>query len=132
MKPGQNTQRDIRIVFSIFAAIFSLIGWKNHPSYLANFLFAISLLLLLAIIFKPLLLSPLLKKWLKVTHAIGKFNTQILLFIVYFIMFVPVGTLMRLMGKDPLKKKWTKDLSSYWEEHELAGLKDKTRYQRQF
>lgn len=132
MKPGQNVKRDIRIVFSIFAAIFSLIGWKNYPSLIANILFLIATILLLLLIIKPLVLRPLLEKWLKVAHAIGKFNTQILLFIVYLLIFIPVGSLMRLMGKDPLKKNWTKDEHTYWEEHELAGLKDKTRYQRQF
>ena len=127
-----NIQKEIRIVFSVFTFIFSFAGWKNYPSAVAYPLFFISAMLISLMIFNPLLLHPLLKKWLKIAHTIGKFNTQILLFMVYLLIFIPVGILMRLMGKDPLKKKWAKDLPSYWEEHELAGLKDKTRYQRQF
>ena len=124
-------KRDIRIVFLIFSAIFGVIAWRHYPSIESYVLSGISFVLLPIVAFAPTILRPVFKLWLKIAHAVGWFNTQILLSIVFILIFIPIGLMMRLLGKDPMKRKM-QEKGTYWEPYEIAGLKDKKRYERQF
>jgi hypothetical protein len=126
-----NEKRDIRIVFLIFSAIFVVFTWRYYPSILSYVLMGLTLLILPIVVFSPIILRPVFKLWLKVAHAIGWFNTQLLLSIVFILIFVPTGLVMRLLRKDPMKRKMLAE-GTYWEPYELEGLKDKNRYERQF
>ena len=126
-----NEKRDIRIVFLIFSAIFVVFTWRYYPSILSYVLMGLTLLILPIVAFSPIILRPVFKLWLKVAHAIGWFNTQLLLSIVFILIFAPTGLVMRLLRKDPMKRKMLAE-GTYWEPYELEGLKDKNRYERQF
>ncbi len=124
-------KRDIRIVFLIFSCFFAFFAWRHYPSILSYVLMGIVLVILSLAAFAPTLLRPVFKLWLKVAHAIGWFNTQVLLSIVFILIFIPTGLVMRLFRKDPMKRKMVAE-GTYWESYELEGLKDKSRYERQF
>ena len=124
-------KRDIRIVFIIFSAIFAVIAWMHYPSTLSYVLIGLVLVMLPIISFAPIILRPVFKLWLKVAHAVGWFNAQILLSIVFILVFIPTGLVMRLLRKDSMKRKMLAE-GTYWEPYELEGLKDKNRYERQF
>ncbi len=124
-------KRDIRIVFLIFSAIFAVFAWRHYPSILSYVLIGLVLVLLSMIAFSPNVLRPVFNLWLKIAHAIGWFNTQLLLSIVFILVFIPTGLIMRLFRKDPMKRKILAK-GTYWESYELEGLKDKNRYERQF
>jgi hypothetical protein len=124
-------KRDIRIVFIIFSAIFAVVAWRHYPSTLSYVLIGLVIIMLPIISFAPIILRPVFKLWLKVARAVGWFNTQILLSIVFILIFIPTGLVMRLLRKDPMKRKMLAK-GTYWEPHELEGLKDKNRYERQF
>jgi hypothetical protein len=81
--------------------------------------------------FAPTFLRPVFNSWLKIAHALGWFNTQVLLSIVFIFVFIPTGLVMRLFRKDPMKRKMATE-GTYWEPYELEGLKDRNRYERQF
>ncbi len=124
-------KRDIRVVFLVFSLFFSVIAWKNYPS---NFSFAFVGLIVLQVLtltFKPFLLRPVFQVWLKVAHFIGRVNTQIILTLIYYLVFTPYGLVMRLFGRDSMQRKLT-SAGTYWEVLEFEGLKDKTRYEKQF
>ncbi len=124
-------RRDIRIVFLIFSAIFAVFAWRHYPSIASYVLMGIVLVILPLVSFAPALLRPVFKLWLKVAHAIGWFNTQVLLSIVFIFIFIPTGLIMRLFRKDPMNRKMATE-GTYWEPYEIEGLKDKGRYERQF
>ncbi len=124
-------KRDIRIVFIIFSAIFEVFAWRHYPSILSYVLLGLVLVILPIMAFSPVILRPVFKLWLKVAHAVGWFNTQLLLSIVFILIFIPTGLIMRLFRKDPMKRKMLTE-ETYWEPYELEGLKDKSRYERQF
>lgn len=48
-------------------------------------------------------LRALWKGWLRVARAIGTLNTVLLLTIVYWLVVVPLGVVLQLLGSDPLK-----------------------------
>ena len=124
-------KRDIRIVFLIFSAIFGVLAWRHYPSILSYAFIGVVIVILPLVVFAPTLLRPVFNLWLKIAHAIGWFNTQVLLTIVFILVFIPTGLIMRLFRKDPMKRKMLAE-ESYWEPYELEGLKDKNRYERQF
>jgi hypothetical protein len=125
-------QRDIRLVFLIFCAIFTALAWRHYPSISSYVLIGLVLILLPLIAFHPLLLRPVFKLWLKVAKAVGWFNTQIILTLVYILIFIPFGLLMRLFRKDQMRRKLQKEKETYWEPYEQGGLNDRNRYERQF
>jgi len=124
-------KRDIRAVFLVFSLIFSVIAWKNYPSNFSFTFMGLVVLQVLTLTFKPLLLRPVFQVWLKVAHFIGRVNTQIILTLLYYLVFTPYGLVMRLFGRDSMQRK-LKSTGTYWESFEFEGLKDRTRYEKQF
>ena len=124
-------KRDIRIVFLIFSAIFGVFAWRHYPSTLSYAFMGVVIVILPLVAFAPTLLRPVFNLWLKIAHAIGWFNTQVLLTIVFILVFIPTGFIMKLLRKDPMKRKMLAE-ETYWEPYELEGLKDRNRYERQF
>ena len=52
--------------------------------------------------------------WLKFAMLLGSIITPIGISVIYFIILVPMGIIMRLLGKDLLKQKLDKNAKSYW------------------
>lgn len=71
-------------------------------------------LVLLAWLF-PRGLTLLRISWEKLGHWLGLLNTYILLTLVYVLICIPLGWLLRLLGNDPLRKKWHPKATTYWE-----------------
>jgi len=129
--PYPNEKRDIRVVFLVFSLFFSLIAWKNYPSNLSFTFAGLAVLLLILLTFTPWFLRPVFQVWLKVAHFIGQVNTQVILTLLYYLVFTPYGLVMRLFGRDSMQRK-LKSAGTYWESLEFEGLKDRTRYEKQF
>ncbi|MCR4291109.1 MAG: SxtJ family membrane protein [Candidatus Scalindua sp.] len=124
-------KRDIRAVFLVLCAIFVVLSWRHYPSILSySFMCTVFVILPIAI-FIPVLLRPVFKLWMKLAHAVGWFNTQVILSLVFILIFIPTGLIMKIMRKDSMKRKMSAE-GTYWEPYELEGLKDRTRYERQF
>jgi hypothetical protein len=56
--------------------------------------------------------------WMGLGATIGLFTQPIVLAVVYFVVFVPCGLMLRLFGRDLLKKKFRVKGASYWEDYE--------------
>jgi len=123
--------RDIRLVFIIFAGIFALFAYKYWPSTTSYVLVSVAVVLTVILPIAPRALTPLFKAWLKLAHALGFVNTRILLTVLYYAVLTPTGLIMRVAGRDPMKRKLDK-ADGYWERCTIEGLKDRGRYERQF
>lgn len=53
------------------------------------------------------------KPWMKLAEGLGFINTRIILFIVFFLLFFPVGLCLRLFGKDPMQRQLDPEINSY-------------------
>ena len=51
------------------------------------------------------ILSKIWAGWKKFAHLLGRVNTEIILFLFYFLIFTPFGLLTKLFGHDPLNRK---------------------------
>lgn len=101
----------------LFGLIFFLIGVfqfvRNHHFYVF-FIIAGMVFFTMAII-SPLLLQPVRKSWERLGIVLGTINTYIILILIYFLLFMPYGLIIRLLRKDPLRKKIDLKSQSYWE-----------------
>ena len=70
---------------------------------------------------KPVLLSRLNRLWMKLGVLLGKVISPIALGVLFYCVLTPVGALMRLTGKDPLRLKLDADADSYWITREPPG-----------
>ena len=69
--------------------------------------------------------------WNYAVFPIGWTVTHVIMALVYYIVFTPIGLIMRLVGYDPMQRKIDRQASSYWIEHR-TGETAKSRYFRQF
>ena len=63
----------------------------------------------------PQWLTPLRRLWEKLSYGLGRVNTYVLLLLAYGLVCVPLGVLLRLLGKDPLNQRWRPNAPSYWQ-----------------
>lgn len=61
----------------------------------------------------PVGLNPVYRLLMWVAVPLGRFNSVLLLGMVYFVMVVPMGFIMRLIGKDPIPKKFDPSAQTY-------------------
>lgn len=65
---------------------------------------------------KPSFLAPIYKGWMKFAFALGWFNTRLILSIIFYGIVFPIGLIFKILGKDPMKRKYDKSLESYRKE----------------
>lgn len=85
---------------------------------LSYWLFGMGLSLIIPALFFPSVLTYFRLAWEKLGHVLGIINSYILLTILFVFVFTPLGLIMRLLRKDPLKIRWKNKSETYWEEAE--------------
>jgi len=73
----------------------------------------VSALLAVTALALPASLRPIYKVWMRVGSVLGRVNTRIILSLGFYGVFTPMGTVMRLLGKDPLRRKFDPDVTTY-------------------
>jgi hypothetical protein len=99
----------------LFTAVFVLIAfWPLWPLHAPKLWWLVGAgAWLLAALVYPRGLAPLRKAWMAFGHALGWVNSRIVLGVVFFVVVLPTGLVMRLRGKDLLQLK-NKVGGSYW------------------
>jgi hypothetical protein len=111
-KKLQNSNRNFGILFFIVFLIYALWPLLNN-SQLKLWSLITAIIFLLLGFFIPKLLNPLNITWIKFGELLGRIISPVVMAIIFFAIVTPTGLLMRLMGKDLLKLKSSKN-SSYW------------------
>lgn len=78
----------------------------------------LSLLLFLTSLIKPELLKAPNYLWINFGEKLGIFISPIILFMIYIVIFIPIGLILRLARVDNLRLRPSKK-KSYWEKREL-------------
>ncbi len=103
-------------MFAIFAGISLWFGGNLWP-----WLGGISLLFGALGLVLPSLLAPLNKLWFLFGLLLHKVMTPLIMGILFYGLITPVGLLMRLAGKDPMRLNSEAEATTYWIEREPAG-----------
>ena len=91
-------------VGGVLAAIAALSVWRGHPTR-AEALGVLAAGLILAALVRPGALAGLAAGWSRVGHALGWFNSRVLLTVMFVLMLWPIGFISRLFGNDPLERR---------------------------
>lgn len=110
------TPKQLRHFGLIVGGIFALMGvWpllfgKAGPHYWA---LTLGGLLILLGLLRPQSLGPAYRGWMAFGRVMGGVNTKILLGLGFYAIMTPVGLVMRVFGKDPMRRKFDPDLNTY-------------------
>ncbi len=128
------SSRDLTILALLFLIIPGLIGlylifWKGSA---AGYIWMIAG----AVLAVTRLITPLFKAiyavWLGFSVILGYFISRALLTIIFFLVLTPTALIMRLLGKDPMDRKWDSAAKSYWIKREQDPNSNLQRYEKQF
>lgn len=65
-----------------------------------------------ALVYPPVLYWPF-RGWMFIGHILGAVNTRIILTLIFFLLFTPIGLLMRLFRYDPMTRRLDPALPTY-------------------
>lgn len=117
------------VVGGVFVLLAGVSAWRGHD-LLPRALGALGGTLVLGGALAPGLLAPVERAWMALAHVLGRINTALILGLLYFLVFTPVGWLRRMLA-DPLDRRMGQDRSSHWVPREARGA-DIDRYRHQF
>jgi hypothetical protein len=100
------------VVGAVLLPIAAWSLWRGRPLRAEVFGGIGSLLVLLALV-APRWTLPFHRAWMKLAAALGYVNSRILLGLMYYGVMTPMGLLMRLAGRDALRRRG-KTSASYW------------------
>ena len=117
-----------------FPGFFGLLGalllYHTGSLAVAGWVWGPALVLSVFGYFTPRLTRPVFVAWICAAYPIGWLVSHLLLAAVFFLIITPVGLVLRLLGRDPLQRKFDRSAKTYWIPHDPAS--DSARYFRQF
>src|SRR5262245_43426283 len=115
-----SSDRGFGYVFAGFSALVAALsfyqGGTRWPYWLAA-----AVMFAVVAFYRPSLLAPLNRLWTKLGLVLFAVVSPLVLGIVYYGCVTPVGWLMRLSGKDPLRLRFEPERKSYWEARQPPG-----------
>jgi len=107
-------QEGRRFAFTVgiaFVVLGGISAWRGHQLP-PKILWGLGGALLLAGVFVPGRLTGVYNGWMKLATAISKVTAPIMVGAVYYLILTPIGGLMRLLGRNPLRHR--EQNGSYW------------------
>ncbi|MBI5136243.1 MAG: sxtJ [Nitrospirae bacterium] len=66
----------------------------------------------------PATLRPVYRGWMRVGAVLGFVNTRIILAVMFYLVLVPVGLVMRRVARDPMARRFDEGANSYRVRHD--------------
>ena len=124
--------KSLVIGFPALAIVFTLMGWLKTgavPTW-TPWLAAIGAGAGVLFWVIPQIAKPFYLVWYFAACCIGIVVSNLLIAGFFYLVVTPVGLIMRLLGRDPMKRRFEREATSYWMDAE-KGV-DPKRYFRQF
>jgi hypothetical protein len=115
-----STDRGFGIVFAVFTAGVAGLGFWRGTAHWPYWAGASGAFLAAALLF-PRVLAPANRAWTRLGLLLFRVVNPIVMFVLYTTTIVPVGLLMRLSGRDPLRLRFDAAAPSYWIDREPPG-----------
>lgn len=132
--PGPSTLRNFGLLFLlIFGGVAALQVRKSSPSPEVYAILALSCLIGLTAILRPLWLRVIFVSWMFLVFPIGWTISHLALGLLFYGVFTPLGIVFRLIGRDRLRLRRepaASEDSSYWTPKQ--PIDDPGAYFRQF
>ena len=109
----------------VFATVFAIMGFapliSDNP--LRIWSLAVAGVFLVITLIAPQILKPLNIIWFKFGMFLGSIINPVVMLLIYCITIVPIGLILRLVGKDLLLLKFNSSEKSYWISRQPPGPK---------
>lgn len=130
-KPSASALRWFGVIMLVF---FSMVGavlyFRFHAWGAACASFGLGALLALLFYATRPLRMPLYLAWMRVFFPLGWIVSHAILIVIYYVVLTPIGLVLRLVGYDPMRRRFDRDAETYWAEH--RGDDGLSQYFRQF
>ncbi len=115
---------------AFFVVVGGIVYWNTRSLHWPAAIWGGGFLLSLSGYLIPALRRPLFVGWMVAAYPIGWTISHLLLAAIYYLVFTPIGLLVRLIVGDPMQRKFDRSAKTYWIPHNPGG--DTKRYFKQF
>jgi hypothetical protein len=113
-KLNKKELRDFGLLFAaFFAGIFGLIVPAIRGHALPAIPWIVAAIFCFLSLLVPIALQPIYQIWMRIGLVLGWINTRIILGLIFYVLFMPMGIVMRLLKRDPLARKFEVNFSTY-------------------
>ena len=129
------SRKELRVFALLQVVFFAVVSWWliHHRfgwSSLAVVVASVSTVLAVVGSIWPSCLRMFYVVWMAAVFPIGWTVSHVLMAGIFYLVITPIGWIMRLVGRDPLERKFDPQMSSYWKPRENNRNVD--RYFRQY
>lgn len=109
-----------------FTVFFLLVGtyglWRGGATL--PWALALAALMALVTMTRDRWLTPLNRAWMAFGELMGRVVSPVVLGLIFFAVFTPVGVVMRLFGRDAMLRKFDPSAPTYWVKRDPPGPAD--------
>jgi hypothetical protein len=109
-----------------FACIFVVLGayglWRGGAAQ--SWLLALAVLTAAVTLTREAWLAPLNRAWMRFGELLGRVVSPLVLGVMFYGLFTPVGMVMRLAGRDAMARRFEPGLKTYWLTRDPPGPAD--------
>lgn len=118
-----SSDRAFGLVFATAAALLAGIRWYRGHGMVRELIIIACVFLALALLL-PRVLRPLNRAWTAFGLLLHKITNPVVMGLIFFVVLTPMALVMRALGKDPMRRKWDPEASTYWltRDRERAAL----------
>lgn len=131
LNPDKQKLKKFGITMAAALSVIAGMLFLRHKPAALPYLFTASFAFFLLSLIVPGVLKPAYIVWMKLALGLSFINTRIILSAAFYLLFTPIGLVIRLLGIDPLERKIEKDRDSYWKKKQAVEFKP-AEYERQF
>ena len=130
IKSGKSNLRKFGIIVgTVLLIIAGFFFWKEKESF--QLFLTIGTVLFVTGIVIPFTLKPIYWVWMVFSTILGWFMTRVILSLLFYVVFTPIGLIARLFGKQFLDLKQNHSQQSYWNMR-IVETFDTQNYEKQF
>ena len=130
IKSEKSDLRKFGITIGLILMIVSgFLFWKEKESF--QILLTAGAILLILGVTIPAILKYIYWVWMIFATIIGWIMTRMILSLMFYMIFTPIGFILRLFGKQFIELNWNKTDSTYWK-YRTKSIFEKEDYEKQF
>ena len=126
----KKTLKKFGITMGIAFLLITFIIMLRHR-HAIMFTSIISVIFFILGLLMPVLLKPIYIFWMRLVLVLSWINTRLILLIILYLIFTPIGLVMRLFGIDLLDRRIQRNKESYWKKKDKRDF-NPLDYERQF
>ncbi len=130
IESGKKSVRKFGIILSVILFIVAGLLWRKDNPLWMEFAAGGAAAGIAAYIVIPVI-KPLYYGMTVISIVIGYFVSRLILAMIFFLLFAPIGVAARIFGRDLLNKKIDRTATTYWLKKEKQTF-DKKQYERLF